>query len=135
MTTLLAAAILLTQAADEWQAPTPEPVISGDASYYSAGLMDVVAHNRGLELQGYAGGVAMMRAGDIGRDVWLMVRGEWHGPYLVVDCAQRLHYDGLVDRGRVVELSRRDWLGLGLPEMPVPVLVSFDGPGMGGMVE
>ena len=68
MTTILAAAILLTQAADEWQAPSTEPIISGRASYYAPGLMDIVAHNRGLDLQGYAGGVAMMRAGDIGHD-------------------------------------------------------------------
>ena len=71
----------------------------------------------------------MMRAGDLGRDVWLMVGDEWHGPFLVVDCSQRAHYRGLVDRDRVVELARRDWLLLGLPEMPVDVVVSFQEPG------
>ena len=108
--------------------------------------MPAVAERRGLDLGGYLGGVAMMRAGDIGREVWVSLispsprpsprgrggpEGEeirWIGPFLVVDCAQRAHYAGLVERGRVIELGGRAWARLGWPRRPVGVVVSFEGP-------
>ena len=114
----------------EWRSPTRAEEIAGEASYYAAGIMAAVAQRRGLDLAGYRGGVALLRAGDLGREVWVMVgdSGTWAGPFLVVDCAQRIHYPGLVGRGRVIELDRADWLALGLPERPVPVVVSFAHP-------
>lgn len=116
----------------EWLAPTTAITTTGQVSYYAAGIMARVAANRGLSLEGYAGGVAMMRRGDLGRVVWLRPEARsWVGPFLVVDCARRGHYAGLVKRGRVVEVDRAIWLELGLPERPVPVVVSFEAPGDG----
>lgn len=119
----------------EWWMPTTATTITGDLSYYAAGLMDRVAANRGLSLEGYAGGVALMRRGDLGRVVWLRVTGPgpgegqpWAGPFLVVDCAHPRHYAGLVKRGRAAEVSRATWLALGLPEDLVPVVLTFEDP-------
>jgi len=111
----------------EWQTPTSTAVVTGTAAYYGDGIMDRVAANRGADLSGYLGGVAMMRAGDLGREVWLQVEGRssWSGPYLAIDCAQRRHYRDLAAVGRVVDLGRRAWLALELPERPVPVVVRF----------
>lgn len=115
----------------EWRAPTSATTITGDLSYYAAGLMDRVAANRGLGLEGYAGGVVLMRRGDLGRVVWIRMAGSpgpWAGPFLVVDCANRAHYAGLVRRGRAAEVSRAMWLKWGLPEDLVPVVVTFEDP-------
>ena len=113
-----------------WAEPTPGRPVSGEASYYAPGIMAAVANRRGLSLAGYRGGVAMMRAGDIGREVWILAGDSetWAGPFLVVDCAQRIHYPGLVARGRVIEIDRRAWRALGLAGGPAPVVVSFVGP-------
>lgn len=58
-----------------WSEPTPMTFLDGYATYYAPGLMEKVAANRGIDLQAYLGGVALNRAGDLGRAVWL----EW-GP-------------------------------------------------------
>lgn len=115
--------------AEYWQ-PTEARAVSGEASYYAPGVMAAVATRRGLDLDGYLGGVAMMRRGDVGREVWVLAGDSdtWTGPFLVVDCAQRAHYASLVAGDRVIELDRGSWLSLGLPEWPVPVVVSFGGP-------
>lgn len=127
---LLSAGFTRVNSPEGWPEPTPARVVSGEASYYAAGIMTAVATRRGLDLSGYRGGVAMMRVGDLGREVWLLAGDSetWAGPFLVVDCAQRIHYPGLVDRGRVIELDRADWQALGLPNGPAPVVVSFAGP-------
>lgn len=127
---LLLAGFTRVNSPEGWAEPTPGRAVSGEASYYAPGIMAAVANRRGLDLAGYRGGVAMMRRGDIGREVWILAEGseEWAGPFLVVDCAQRIHYPGLVDRGRVIELDRADWRVLGLPDGPAPVVVSFVGP-------
>lgn len=54
-----------------WMEATAEDHLAGEATYYAAGVMERVAAFRGLSLEGYAGGVALNRAGDLGRPVWL----------------------------------------------------------------
>lgn len=117
-----------------WTVPTSEDVVQGRATYYADGLMEQVAANRGLSLSGYRGGVALNRAGDRGRQVWL----EWSdgtvaGPYLVVDCAERRHMGERERQGLVVEVDAqtarlRGFYGVG----PVAVQVWFVEPGVGG---
>ena len=101
--------------------------LEGQATYYSPTLMQQVAENRGLSLEGYAGGVALNRRGDLGRVVWLEFDGAIDGPFLVVDCARKEHYDSREQRSRVVEVDaqtamRREFYGVG----PVSVKVFFD---------
>lgn len=96
---LIATVALLTG----WNTPTPADAIHGYSTYYADGLMDRVISNRGL---GYGDGIALNRAGDLGRVVWL----EWgdgpiDGPLNVVDCAQAVHYETRERLGRVVEVS------------------------------
>lgn len=111
---------------DGWSAPSPAVELEGLATYYTPGLMDQVARHRGLDLSGTVGGVALMRAGDLGRKVWIRFPGGmWSGPYRVVDCARRDHYAGNLSLGHVVELSRATWLAHDLPEYPVHLTVRF----------
>ena len=115
------AAIALTVAAP-WTTPTDTPTIHGTATYYRPGLMQQVITNRGLP---YPDGVALNRAADIGRQVWLQwADGTIDGPLPVVDCAQRNHYNTREQQGRIVEVSaelaqRRGFYGIG----PAPVTV------------
>ena len=110
-----------------WSQPTEARSIEGYATYYAEGLMDRVISNRGL---GYGDGVALNRAGDLGRNVWLVWDdGSITGPMPVVDCAQQNHYAERVNRGRVVEVSaelamEKGFYGVG----PVPVTVLFEPP-------
>ena len=121
MTALLLAATL-------WATPTDADVIDGMATYYAPRLMQTVADNRGMDLTYYAGGVALNRAGDLGRTVWLERDGRVLGPMLVVDCARRgKHFDDRESRGYVLEVSyrqAREWRMAG----PVPVRVWFELP-------
>ena len=98
-------AIVLVTLLNPWSVPTEEPVVCGKAKYYSPELMDEVASNRGLNTAGYVGIVALMPRGDLGREVWLEKDGRLLGPYLVVDCAQRKHYNRRVRQGDVAEVS------------------------------
>lgn len=110
-----------------WPVPTEEPTIQGGATYYAPGLMEQVAARRGLDLEPYAGGVALNRAGDLGRQVVLQWEdGTITGPYLVVDCARSDHYDDRLRQNYVVEVDAqtaqlRGFFGVG----PVPVTVWF----------
>ena len=101
--------------------------LEGQATYYSPGLMERVAENRGMDLSGYAGGVALNRKGDLGRAVWLDWGGVTEGPFRIVDCARRDHYKARERKGYVVEVDaqtakRHGFFGIG----PVPVKVYFD---------
>jgi len=126
MSALLATA--LTLAAALWSTPTSDPVVEGKATYYSPGLMEQVAVNRGIDLAGYAGGVALNRRADLGRVVWLEHSGQVSGPYLVVDCAQRgAHFEERERRGLVVEVSFEQGMAWGMMG-PVPVQVLFGAP-------
>lgn len=94
-----------------WTTPTEAPGLYGDATYYNPGLMEIAARNRGVRLEGYVGGVALNRVGDLGREVWIFwpgSPGEYLGPYLVVDCAARRDYARRLELGRVVEVSHQE---------------------------
>ncbi len=92
-----------------WErSPLPQ---TGVATHYAQGVMEYVVQyrlDRG-EISACpecVGTVAMLRAGDIGRRVWLVPPGgEMVGPFLVVDCARRTDIDDLLARGWVVDLS------------------------------
>jgi hypothetical protein len=74
---------------DRWADMTAAQILDGWGTHYSNGLMAEVARARGISLDGFAGGVALNRAGDLGRAVWLEFNGTVSGPYLSVDCARR----------------------------------------------
>ena len=90
------------------QSPLPQ---TGLATYYAPGMMEYVAGYRQTQGQLPAcpecvGTVALLRAGDIGRKVWLQAPdGERVGPYMVIDCARRQDVDPLLARGWVVDVS------------------------------
>src|SRR5512139_1973489 len=129
MNTLTTLAILTLST---WSSPTSDPEISGLATYYRPDLMQRVAANRHMVAYEppYLGGVALNRAGDLGRTVWLRWEdGTVDGPYRVVDCARRIDYPLRLAQGKVVEVDaetakRHSFYGIG----PVPVTVLFGEP-------
>lgn len=84
---------------------------TGLATFYAPGLMEYVHDYR--QGQGQivgcpecVGSVALLRAGDIGRKVWLQPPGgEAVGPFLVVDCARREDVAPLQARNWAVDVS------------------------------
>ncbi len=90
------------------QSPLPQ---TGLATYYAPGMMEYVEGYRQSQGQLPAcpecvGTVALLRAGDIGRKVWLQgPDGERVGPFLVIDCARRQDVAPLVGRGWAVDVS------------------------------
>ena len=121
-------AIALTVALlSPWLRPTEEEYLDGYATYMDYGVMDKVISNRGLQ---WPDGVALNRAGDRGREVWLLWGdGSISGPLKVVDCAQRDHFARKEKWGHVVEVSaelaqERGFYGVG----KVPVSVLFEAP-------
>ena len=90
------------------QSPLPQ---TGLATYYAPGMMEYVEGYRQTQGQLPAcpecvGTVALLRAGDIGRKVWLQqTDGERVGPFLVIDCARRQDVAPLVARDWVVDVS------------------------------
>ena len=100
--------------------------LEGQATYYSQGLMREVAANRGMDLSGFEGGVALNRRGDLGRVVWLEFDHAISGPYLSVDCARREHYKTREERGYVVEVDAETAKRHGFWKIgPAPVKVYF----------
>lgn len=95
-------------------------ILVGLATYYAPGVIDQVAANRGMELTGYVGGVALNHPTHLGQTVWLLWPDEGlvDGPFLVVDCAaaddvakrERLGYVVEVDAGLA---ERRGFYGVG----------------------
>jgi hypothetical protein len=91
-------------------------VMSGDATYYAPGVMEATAEIRGLSLNGFKDGIAMMSPADIGSTVWIYVESYgWYGPLLVVDCAQHGDIYPLIYYGHeVAELGAKSAKQLGL---------------------
>jgi hypothetical protein len=96
---------------------TGAPLYSaGGAVFYAPGVMEATAKMRGLSLEGYVDGVAMMSPADIGSMVWINYDG-WEGPFLVVDCARRGdYYPVSVFRAEVVEVGFETALRWGMAE-------------------
>lgn len=85
--------------------PVPPPAFSGSsgfmsavplypgeervAAYYAPGVMEAVARRRGLSLEGYVDGVAVISDDPLwlGREVFIAYDGRIEGPFLVVDIA------------------------------------------------
>jgi hypothetical protein len=114
-----------------WTVPTSDPSIAGRATYYSPGLMEQVAANRGITLAGYAGGVALNRARDLRRAVWIeWAGGPITGPYLVVDCAARgTDYELRERLHLILEVDAQTAQARGFFDVgPVPVTVWFTNP-------
>lgn len=126
MTPLLALAMTATLTVT-WDTPTPAAHVDGMATYYAPGLLARVAAYRGVDTSAHAGIVALNRAGDLGRTVWLQwADGAAEGPFLSVDCARRGDYALRLQQNRVVEVDatvarQRGFYGVG----PVPVRVWF----------
>jgi hypothetical protein len=108
---LLAAVTTRAQAPEfgYWE-PSPLP-IQGLATYYNPGIMEYVQEYR-LRAGDIdpcpecVGSVALLRAGDIGRKVWLQPPGrDPVGPFLVVDCARRQDVIPLLQRNWAVDVS------------------------------
>lgn len=68
-----------------------DPVfMEGNALFYGRGVMEATAHWRGLSLENYVDGIALMSPAYIGLPVWIWTEETgWMGPFLVVDSAAR----------------------------------------------
>ena len=90
------------------QTPLPQ---TGLATFYALGMMEHVldvrdGYGQMLRCPECVGTVALLRAGDIGRKVWLQPPGgEKIGPFLVIDCARQEDVWPLVSRNWVVDVS------------------------------
>jgi hypothetical protein len=100
----------------------------GRAMYYNPGIMSAVyayrLQNREIkpcpECVGY---VALLRAGDLNRKVWLRWEdGAVEGPFLVIDVAARHHIPLLLSRNWVVDVDYQTALRRKM-NCPVPVTV------------
>jgi len=90
---------------ETWFAPAPDH-FGGRVVYYAQGIMEATARWRGLSLDGYVDGVALMSPADIGHKVWIKFDGLWEGPFLVVDCARRGDmYPVIMHREEAVEVG------------------------------
>ena len=107
------------------QSPLP---VQGRAMYYNPGIMTAVyayrLQNKEIkpcpECVGY---VALLRAGDLNRKVWLRwADGNIEGPFLVIDVAARHHIPLLLSRNWVVDVDYQTALRHGM-NCPVPVTV------------
>lgn len=77
----------------------------GYATYYAPGVMERVANNK-TPCSYCVGSIAAVNRNLLYHDVWLWKSGQgWSGPYRVVDVAQKEHVRGLLERGRIFEVS------------------------------
>ena len=99
--------------------------------------MEATAEYRGLSLEGFLDGVALMSPTDIGKTAWIRGPNGWEGPFLVVDCAQRDDIWPIVRyRREVVEVgweTKERW-GLESP-IDVEVVVALDAYGLWRILE
>lgn len=100
---------------DTWFTPTPM-YAKGRAVFYGPHVMEGTARWRGLSLEGYRDGVALMSPADIGAPVWLRRPGySWEGPFLVVDTAARIDmYSVITHRKEIVEVGFQTALRWGM---------------------
>ena len=92
-----------------YHAQTPLPQV-GKAMYYASGVMEQVIKYRlrvgditpGKKCLGY---VALMRKGDLDREVWIVINGQVEGPFCVVDVAALQHIPSLLERNWVVDVD------------------------------
>lgn len=91
---------------ETWFTATPR-YAKGNAVFYSPNVMEGTARWRGLSLDGYQDGVALMSPADIGATVWIRLPdGGWDGPFLVVDTAARHDmYPVVTHRNEIVEVG------------------------------
>ena len=115
-----------------YDAPTPLPV-TGLAMYYAPNVMDGVEAYRervnGMaECEECVGQVALLRAGDLGRKVWIRVGdGAAEGPFQVMDVAARHHIPDLLRRNWVVDVDYTTAVRWGM-QGPVMVTVYGEAP-------
>ena len=114
-------------ASDTWWTPAPKHSY-GKAVWYAPYLMNATAEWRGMSLEGFEGGVAMMSPADIGQVVWLKRPGEvegnsaggagvWEGPFLVVDVSSRVHmWTTITQIGEIIEVDFQTALRWGMVE-------------------
>lgn len=67
-------------------------VATGNFAYYDDGVMAMVAGNRGWDLSGYVGGIAVQSCAEVGKTAYFTMSGLTLGPFLIIDCAG---YEGL----------------------------------------
>ncbi len=98
------------QLSPPYSEPTPLP-ITGLAMYYAPQVMDRVEMyrervNKIEACEECIGRVALLRAGDLGRLVWIQVgKGKIEGPFQVLDVAARHHIPDLLRRNWVVDVD------------------------------
>ena len=88
-----------------WLTPSPAHAEGLLVRYCPADLVEQVAAFRGYDLSPYRDrcGVSLISPADLGRVVWLRVPGgEWYGPCLAMDAANRAHFHRIVYRNREV---------------------------------
>lgn len=115
---------------------SPLPV-EGKAMYYNPGIMQrVIAYRLNLhqidvcvDCIGY---VALLRAGDINRKIWLQVNADTvEGPFLVTDAAARHHIPRLLRIGWGVDV---DWQTAERWQMKMPMVTILDTPPEGMII-
>jgi hypothetical protein len=91
---------------DTWYRNMPRHTV-GRAVPYAPNLMNSTAEFRGMNLEGFKGGVATNSVGMMGQVVWLKRPGNvWEGPFLVVDVGQRNHaYHQAMNVKTIVEVD------------------------------
>ena len=103
-------------------------LLSGQATYYDAGVMEQVVANRiawgqVVPCPACLGYVALLDPDMLGQRVWLRRPGRAsEGPYLVTDCAAAGHREALHRRGWAVDVDWRTAQRWGM-RGPVPIEV------------
>jgi hypothetical protein len=121
-----------SQLAPPYEAPSPLPV-TGLAMYYAPDVMARVEAyrervNKLEPCEECIGQVALLRAGDLGRKVWINVGdGKVEGPFQVLDVAARHHIPELLRRNWVVDVDYATAMRWGM-QGPVTVTIYGEAP-------
>jgi len=121
-----------TQLSPPYSEPTPLPV-TGLAMYYAPSVMEGVASyreraNQIEECDECVGRVALLRAGDIGRHVWIQVGdGAVEGSFQVLDVAGRHHIPALLRRNWAVDVDYETAMRWGM-RGPIEVTIYAEAP-------